>query len=129
VPKILIAILLLLSLSYQLFVKLGVVVWYEYNKDYIAKNLCENRDKPEKKCCGKCYLRKQLKKADDGNTTPTGKTVPSKWNMGEVVVFLIPEQINIPVFHKTGQLRKLPINEQYITYNPLNEVFHPPLYC
>lgn len=44
----------------------GVVVAdYLLNRDYIAKVLCVNRDKPEMKCNGKCHLAKQLKKQDE----------------------------------------------------------------
>lgn len=44
---------------------MGVVVWFKANQDYIAKEFCENKDKPEMHCNGKCYLKKQLKKVDD----------------------------------------------------------------
>lgn len=56
----------------------GVVVAdYLLNKDYIAKVLCVNRDKPEMKCNGKCHFAKQLKKQDaaEGQTEKSGKTV------------------------------------------------------
>lgn len=36
------------------------VVEYVMNYDYIITSLCENRDKPELECDGKCYLTKQL---------------------------------------------------------------------
>jgi hypothetical protein len=56
----------------------GVVVAdYILNRDYIAKVLCINRDKPEMKCNGKCHLAKQLKKQDaaEGQSEKSGKTV------------------------------------------------------
>jgi hypothetical protein len=56
----------------------GVVVAdYLLNRDYIAKILCINRDKPEMKCNGKCHLAKQLKKQDaaEGQSEKSGKTV------------------------------------------------------
>ncbi|HEY9221869.1 MAG TPA: hypothetical protein VIO43_09890 [Lutibacter sp.] len=37
---------------------------YYANYDYIANVLCENRDKPYLECNGKCYLEKQLNKAN-----------------------------------------------------------------
>lgn len=124
-PKRILAIVLMLSLSYQCFVKLGIVIWYECNKDYVAKNLCENRDHPERKCCGKCYLRKQLKKADEGSSK--GHTIPDKWNMGEVMVYVAPSVFQIP-FVVTETDITIPLsNERYLTYDPLNDVFHPPL--
>lgn len=35
------------------------------NRDYIAKNLCENRSRPELKCGGQCVLMKKLKKEQE----------------------------------------------------------------
>ncbi len=129
VPRTLIAIILLLSLSYQLFVKLGVVVWFEYNRDYISKNLCENRNMPEKKCCGKCYLRKQLKKADDGTTPSSGKTIPSKWNMGEVLVYVVPQPISVPLLFSDAHFKIPVMNDRYLHSTPLADVFRPPLFA
>lgn len=88
------AILLLLCLSYQNVARLAIIAWYEYNKEYIAKNLCENRNKPEMKCCGKCYLKKQLKKTEQGSQDKTN--VPSKWNSGEIAVYTLPQPIPLP---------------------------------
>lgn len=39
---------------------LAPYVYYAANKTYIAEELCENKDKPQLKCDGKCYLRAQL---------------------------------------------------------------------
>lgn len=44
--------------------KLIVIANYEWNKEYIAKNLCENKAKPKSTCNGKCHLKKQLQKED-----------------------------------------------------------------
>ena len=40
------------------------VIEYYANYDYIANELCENRDRPFLECNGKCYLEKQLKKTN-----------------------------------------------------------------
>ncbi|PWJ57659.1 hypothetical protein CLV98_106131 [Dyadobacter jejuensis] len=34
---------------------------YEIRRDYIVANLCENRNRPELNCNGKCYLAKKIK--------------------------------------------------------------------
>ena len=44
------------------------LIEYYSNKEYIASVLCENRDKPALACNGKCYLEKQLKKANKKDT-------------------------------------------------------------
>lgn len=33
---------------------------YAINKEYIARKLCVNKDKPKMNCNGKCHLKKQL---------------------------------------------------------------------
>jgi len=68
-----------------------VVVHYQANKRYIAKTLCENRSKPNKKCEGKCYLKKQLKKAEEAEKTLPG-TVKEK--MESPCVILSPLELS-----------------------------------
>ncbi len=55
-------ILLYISLLLKPFMP---YIGYQINKAYIARVLCVNRDKPQLHCDGKCYLDKQLKKAND----------------------------------------------------------------
>ncbi len=33
---------------------------FEIRRDYIVANLCENRDRPQLNCNGKCYLAKKI---------------------------------------------------------------------
>lgn len=42
----------------------GWGIWYVSNKSYVANVLCENKNRPAMQCNGKCYLAKQLKKAE-----------------------------------------------------------------
>jgi hypothetical protein len=43
------------------FSKVGLVAFYQLNKTYVAQTLCENKARPELKCDGKCYLKKNVK--------------------------------------------------------------------
>lgn len=74
------AILVLLSMksrAYSIFFLLILILYllrpvtpfieYALNKEYIAKNLCINRNKPKSCCEGKCHLKKQLAKSDPAN--------------------------------------------------------------
>jgi hypothetical protein len=45
----------------QTFSTCMVVLDYRINKDFIAKNLCENRNRPGMHCEGRCYLCKKVK--------------------------------------------------------------------
>ncbi|MNL08946.1 hypothetical protein D3C87_1296900 [compost metagenome] len=59
------SILLLFSLLTANCSNLFVYLGFEANQNYIAKELCINRDKPELHCNGKCYLMKKLKQAQE----------------------------------------------------------------
>lgn len=52
-------IVLFVALS-MLIRPLWPIVEYAMNYDYIVNVLCENKDKPQLQCDGKCYLSKQL---------------------------------------------------------------------
>lgn len=53
----------------------GTIAYYQANKDYIARVLCENRDKPQLHCDGKCYLAKKLKAQQDKQDKETTERV------------------------------------------------------
>lgn len=82
------AIILFISISFQSMVKLGIVAWYEVNKTYVATVLCENKDKPQLNCCGKCYVNKQMKKVDQNSGSE--KQVPGKTAKAETVEYIMP---------------------------------------
>jgi hypothetical protein len=63
--------LLPLAFAASTFSKAVIVVDFYADQDYIAKNLCENRDKPMMHCCGRCQLRKRLnREADQDKNNP-----------------------------------------------------------
>ncbi|MFD2520619.1 hypothetical protein [Emticicia soli] len=45
-----------------------IYLQYEINKDYIIKNYCVNKNRPQLHCDGKCYLAKKLKAAEERDT-------------------------------------------------------------
>lgn len=53
------------------------VIEYYADYDYIATILCENKDKSYLECNGKCYLEKQMKKADTSHEGHEHNTLPS----------------------------------------------------
>lgn len=53
----------------------GTIMYYNANKAYIARVLCENRDKPQLHCDGKCYLAKKLKAQQDRQDKETTRRV------------------------------------------------------
>ena len=83
--KQLVAISLILLLTWQTIFNAGFFVYWKVNQNFIAKTLCENKNKPQMHCNGKCYLYKQLKKAEEKeaeknslpNSIPKFKSVDS----------------------------------------------------
>ncbi len=59
-------ILLIVMAAYLILPALPVID-YLINKDYIAKNLCINKDKPKSCCKGKCHMVKQLQKTNQNS--------------------------------------------------------------
>ncbi|HMN90219.1 MAG TPA: hypothetical protein PKD70_12545 [Saprospiraceae bacterium] len=51
-------------IAWQLLLKGGVLMWYGLNQTYITNELCENRDRPELACNGKCILMQRLQAAE-----------------------------------------------------------------
>lgn len=73
--------ILLIVMAAYLIIPAIPVIDYMVNKDYIAKNLCINKDKPKSCCKGKCHMIKQLQKADknqDKDCKDTNKKVQVK---------------------------------------------------
>ena len=69
-------------------------IQYAVFKDYIVKNLCEQKDEPKSCCQGSCYLEKQLKKSADTSDTSNTNTT-KKISTKDIKEFLI-EQVSIP---------------------------------
>jgi hypothetical protein len=61
-----------------------LVANYQIQKKQIAKTLCENRNKPSKGCQGKCFLKKQLKKAEQAEKSLPG-SVKEKMEMAYTI--------------------------------------------
>jgi hypothetical protein len=122
--KKIVAISVLLALLAQCFTRYCVMAIFQVRKDYIAKNLCENRDKPKSNCCGKCFLRKQLKKADNQGPVKDTDGKREKW---EVEAYVLPQE-------RKPRLCFIPLTERHFHARlrhmqgclPLCRIFHPP---
>lgn len=71
----LVSYILLLAILLPTFSPWGTIAYYHANKDYIARVLCENRDKPQLHCDGQCYLAKKLKAQQDKQDRETTERV------------------------------------------------------
>jgi hypothetical protein len=94
------------SLLVQCFAHYSVVALFALRRDYIAKNLCENKTRPALKCGGKCYLRKQLNKVDEptGNTNTLGEREEVEFPVG-----IVPDFYQMPRIPRSGSSVRNPV--------------------
>jgi hypothetical protein len=113
---------LILLLSLQCFYKLGMISYFQLNRDYIAEVLCINKEKPLSKCHGQCFLKRKLNLADE---TPKAPAPVSKVK-GEIIFFLVSP------CYRLGQqalLQPLEMNSAYhkiYSFDYSSSTFHPP---
>jgi hypothetical protein len=102
------------------------VVDYIVNYDYIANVLCENKDKPEMQCNGKCHLSKELAKeagAEDKNP------FNSKTSKIEIPQFIISEKISEYLFASDSDVITVEITGYKSKLNSsifVSKILHPP---
>ncbi|MGB0916630.1 MAG: hypothetical protein ACPGU4_03480 [Flavobacteriales bacterium] len=99
-----------------------ILVNYEVNTAYIIENFCENTDKPELHCDGKCHLKKQIEAdSEQKSETPSALT--------EIVTFVLAVE-EVPSFEleffstETNTNNSLYLEGNYS--NHLQSIFHPP---
>ena len=96
-------------LLFALFLSSSVhkaIIFIEYlaYKDYISKELCENRKKPASGCNGKCYLMKQLAKQEKKEERPNNPLKTEKkfqlfCNQSETLIPYFFTEKNDPPFN------------------------------
>lgn len=71
----------------QTFSKVLITLDYEANKAFIAEFLCINKSKPQLQCQGHCFLKKQLKKAEQAEQQTAGS---NQKKSGDITLFCQP---------------------------------------
>lgn len=102
----------------------GIIAHYQLDKEYIARVLCENRDKPQLHCDGQCYLAKRLKAQQDKQDKETTERVQNSPVMQLFCQAALPFQ-----FAPAWQMR---LSVEFSDYQlpayliPLMGLFRPP---
>ncbi len=105
--------------------KVAITIDFVIHQEDIAKTLCENRDKPELHCNGKCVLMQKLQLSEETPQKPN--QIPEILRL-EVSSFVLSSFI----FDSTGRL--LPAHTSSFPFDKersasdafLRDVFHPP---
>jgi hypothetical protein len=58
-------------------------LYWNSHREAITRDWCENKDKPERKCAGKCQLKKQIQTQDNGKnqTFPYSACLLQEWDI------------------------------------------------
>jgi hypothetical protein len=100
---------------------------FEIRREYIVANLCENRNRPQLNCDGKCYLAKRIAALDEHEKRQAEKNYMSQLLdhvMDQRVQYLITPQLATLEYNP-------PLNFTY--FSPFtarvapDDIFHPPL--
>lgn len=97
------------------------------NKEYIAKNLCENRNRPKSHCNGKCHLMKLLKKQGSGVETPLGgNDKKGQQEQEENVVYVGGEFTSAMVSNTAGDHKFYIRVSGFLPSGHVKGIFRPP---
>lgn len=118
-----ISISLILLLSAQSLYRLGLISYFDLNREYIARVLCANRDEPIPVCYGNCFLQRNLSLADQHNTDQK-KPAETKVKV-EVPVFLVGQVFALELVTVAQKGNTFLVN----FYSPPSGpgLFHPPI--
>ncbi|MGN6436491.1 MAG: hypothetical protein ACTHMM_08145 [Agriterribacter sp.] len=96
---------------------------YQLNKDFIAANLCENKEKPQLQCEGKCHLKKQIEKNSDA-PNPTGEKSTVKLTITD---FFEETSFSFPSIISGADADYPGYHNSHYSHLYTSPVFHPPL--
>ena len=120
------ALLLVAVVISQAFYNAGVVGYWLTNRAYIATFLCENRDKPETHCDGKCYLKKKIAPVPDNPATQSAGKIPELQKGLDLAEFC-SGQASVQKAPEAGQPRTPGMAQQSCRgLIIIRDIFHPP---
>jgi hypothetical protein len=120
--KLIAGSILILLVMIQSFTSWIIVAEYTINKEYIAKNLCINKEKTKLHCNGKCQLMKKLVQEENQNSSSNSQTGKIKMDV------LFVQEVHSPSISNLIK-EDTKFNAAYIVKQPsgsVNTVFHPP---
>lgn len=119
-----IAFILCAVLAFPWVSKVAITADFVIHQDYIANNLCENRDKPEMECEGKCVLMQKLKLTESEQDEP--QQLPQITQM-EFSSFVVTDFLfNAIESLQADSSENLPAPTHHEASIHINDIFHPP---
>uniref|UniRef100_UPI003216DC0F hypothetical protein n=1 Tax=uncultured Draconibacterium sp. TaxID=1573823 RepID=UPI003216DC0F len=113
------AILILSVFTFQ-FSELLVYVSFKLNQDFIAKNLCVEKDVEGSTCKGCCQLKKKINEQQKQKE----EMPPDQSEKLEITFYA--EQSGLKLWFNDDGIRLIVINTKGYLFCIYNNVFHPP---
>jgi hypothetical protein len=117
-------IILALLIFLQPFSKIWIVVSFKFNQESIAKTLCVKKEIKNNTCQGKCYLKKQLDKANEEEQKQAPNNIKEKV---EVLYCSIQKPFDFlkqTVFYEKQSLGNY--NSGFYISSFISDIFRPP---
>ena len=103
------------------------VIEYIVNYDYIATVLCENKEKPQMHCNGKCHLMKELAKASE-TEKPQQSEKKSSHHETEVLFFHEAQNVAFTTVVPVMVSKPVPGYKNLYSHIDSASIFHPPIF-
>ncbi|MEO2129055.1 MAG: hypothetical protein ABGW91_12875 [Christiangramia sp.] len=100
------------------------VATYFLNYEYIATELCENKDRPELKCNGQCYLMKSLAEAAEKESQDKKEQSAKKVEIPLLFLQSLPESRMTAISEELQH--NFSAEDPLYTYLLTGTIFHPP---
>lgn len=110
-----------MSMFMQSFNKVAIIIDYVVNKDFIANTLCENKEKPELKCHGKCQMSKRLVAEERKTKAPVNTNLADKF---EIQLYYEEITNSMIFFVLDSEYTQTHQTSHYTP--PVIPIFHPP---
>ena len=111
--------LLLFLFSIQSFETAIISLNFNLNQEFFA-SICDNKDKPEMNCNGKCHLKKQIKKHEKEKSDQKNLTQKEFELFIQCLDILKEKQVISNQKHLISYTESLHISQYFF------DVFHPP---
>lgn len=118
------SILMIVALMLSHLTKIGILIDFKINQEFIAEVLCINREKPMTTCNGKCYLSEQLKKVEEQEE----KQAPaSKKETFEVFYYCFEGSFDwLPFTYNYENKLNPGYEDEFYASSFIAAIFHPP---
>lgn len=121
----LICFLLLIAILCSQSSKLIIYFSFKINQEYIAKELCENREVPKMNCHGKCYLAKQLKQEEQKQEK--NEKAPVKQSVKLDVLFCAKQSfLKLLVLNHSAENDFCLMSDFFLQKGYSDKIFQPP---